>query len=99
MNMNENGDIRWQNLVALSAPTFAGDASPPYGFTTRFLAQLHAETRQRELVERIGARALFASLAMLVATLALSLGVDRFNRGDLEPGLRSIVQVEDIPVS
>ncbi len=97
MNEFENG--RWQNLVALSASSFAGELTPPYGFVTRTLAELRAETRQRELVERIGLRALFASLAILLATVGLTIGATYVNRGDLEPGLGNIVQVENVPVS
>lgn len=97
--MNQNEDLHWQRLLALSAPTFAAETTPPYGFTTRFLAQLRAETRQRELFERIGVRAIFASIGMLVLTLGFSVGVKYLGRTDLEPGLRGIVQVENVPVS
>jgi hypothetical protein len=90
----------WRNLVALSAPAFAAtDERPPYGFTTRVVAQLGAETRQRELMERTGLRALFASLAILLLTGALTLGVRQMDRSDLEPGLRGILQAANIPLS
>jgi hypothetical protein len=97
--MNDKEDMQWLNLVALSAPTFALDPTPPYGFTTRFLAQYRTETRQRELVERIGMRALFASLGLLLLAAAVNFGVDYSQRADLEPGLPGLVQVENMRVS
>jgi hypothetical protein len=93
-------DSHWQNLVALSAPAFAGaDDAPPYGFTTRVLARLKTENRQRELMERIGMRALFASLVILLLTGAVTLGVSHGDRGDFEPGLRGIIQAANVPIS
>jgi hypothetical protein len=97
--MNDNFDKHWQQLVALSAPTFRGDTAPPYGFTTSMLARLRDESREIELVERIGLRAVFASLAMLLLALGVTFGASYLNRGDLEPGLKSIVQVENVAVS
>jgi hypothetical protein len=97
--MNELEDTHWKNLLAMSSPAFAGEAHPPYGFTTRTLARLREETRQLETAERIGLRAVFASLFLLLLTVVGTLGVDQLNRGDLEPGLRSIVQVENVPLS
>jgi hypothetical protein len=97
--MNTTEDTRWKNLLATGAPAFAGDAEPPYGFITRTLARLREENRQRDLMERIGLRALFASLAVLAAAAILNVLVDHSVRGDLEPGLRGIVQVENVPLS
>jgi hypothetical protein len=97
--MNEQDDVRWQNLLTMSAPTFAGEEMPPYGMVTRTLARLREETRQRELVERIGLRALFASLGILGLTAAATLGAGYFDGSDLEPGLNSFVQVENVQVS
>ena len=97
--MNEENLSRWHNLLALSAPTFAGDDTPPYGFATRIVARLHAEVYQQELVERIGLRAFFAALGLLLLTAGLTFTLDESNRGDLEPGLKSIAQVEDVQFS
>jgi hypothetical protein len=97
--MNESENVRWQNLLSLSASTFTGEETPPYGFTTRFLAQLRAENQQRELVERIGLRALFASLGVLLLAALVTLGVDHQSQGDLEPGVRNILQVDNIQLS
>jgi len=53
-----------------------------------------------EVAERIGMRALFASLFVLVLAAGITLRMDYLDRGDdLEPGLRGIVQVENVPVS
>ena len=98
--MNDHENQLWQKLVALSAPTYAGDESVPYGFTTRFLADWRAgESRQCELVERIGFKALFASLGLLLLAVTAHFGVRYLNHSDLEPGLRGIVQIENIQVS
>jgi hypothetical protein len=97
--MNEQQDLRWKNLAALSAPACAGDVVPPYGMVTSTLARLRAETRQTEMAERIGLRALFASLAILVCTAAVTVGISSRESSDLEPGLKNIVQVENVPLS
>ncbi len=97
--MNEPENTRWHNLIALSAPTFTGDDAPPYGFVTSTMARLREETRQVELAERIGMRALFASLALLFITAMVTLGLQYHDRSDLEPGLRGIVQVENVQLS
>jgi hypothetical protein len=97
--MNEHDMERWHNLVAMSAPSFAGDMTPPYGFMTKTLADLRAENRQLAVAERIGLRALFAALAVLFATAALTFGMAHLSRSDPEPGLRTIVLVENVPIS
>jgi hypothetical protein len=97
--MNLNEDEKWQGLLLRSAPTFAGEAAPPYGFITGVLAQLRAEKRQQEEFERIGWRALLASLAALAIAATVTLSVDFRDRGDFEPGVRSLVQLENIQVS
>ncbi len=96
--MNKH-DQHWQNLVALSAPTFTGDDAPPFGFATRMLARLRDESRQREAVERVGFRALFVSIAVLAVTTGALVAFDSLDRGDLEPGVSSLVQVDNVPVS
>ena len=90
---------RWKNLLALSAPTFANEAVPPFGFTTSLLARLREQDRDMEQAERIGVRALFASLGALVLAAILAFSASRVNHNDIEPGLRSIVQVENVPLS
>lgn len=94
-----NEDIRWQQLVALSAPTFLGVTNPPYGFTTATLARLREESRQTAMIERIGLRAIFASLGMLVLAAGILEGARYMTTSDLEPGLNNIVQVENVAVS
>ena len=100
MNMNTNEDKKWAGLLLRSAATFAGEAVPPYGFATGTLARLRAETRQMEEIERIGWRALLASLAALVIAATVTLGLSYADRGtDFDPGVRSLVQMENIQVS
>jgi hypothetical protein len=103
MNIRSKGsseDEKWQGLLLRSAPTFTGEDAPPYGFITRTVARLRAESRQQEEIERIGWRALLASLAVLAIAATVALSVN-FNdpAGDFEPGVRSLVQMENIQVS
>ncbi|MEJ0000002.1 MAG: hypothetical protein WDO13_13005 [Verrucomicrobiota bacterium] len=89
MNPNETNDP-WLDLLACSAPTFAGEAAPPYGFTTRVLGELHAQRRQQQEVERIGWRALLASLGALAVAAALTVVMNQQQKGtDFDPGVRS----------
>jgi hypothetical protein len=98
--MNTREDEKWLGLLQRSTPTFAGEAVPPYGFVTGTLARLRAESCQREEIERIGWRALLASLAALVLAATFSLGMSHSDRGsDFEPGVRGFVQMENLQVS
>jgi hypothetical protein len=100
MNMNSKEDEKWQGLLRRSAPTFAGEAGPPYGFVTGTLARLRAEGGQQEEFERIGWRALLASLAALAVAATVTLSVNFRDRGgDFEPGVNSAVQMENIQLS
>ena len=95
-----NTDEKWRGLLLRSAPTFTGEAEPPYGFVTGALARLRAEKGQQEAIERIGWRALLASLAALVVAATVTLSVSLSDRGgDFEPGVKSLVQMENIPIS
>ncbi len=98
--MNKTENQTWHKLLGLSAPTFTGEAIPPYGFVTSTMAGLRAQRMQVEEFERIGWRALLASLAALAvaATLTVTL-TPRNNSGDFDPGVRSLIQMEDISVS
>ena len=59
------------------------------------------EMRQQQDAERIGWRALVASFVTLVgaAVVAVTVSFSQPSSSDLEPGMRSIVQVENIPLS
>jgi len=98
--MNEIENEKWQKLLAMSAPTFAGETTPPFGFVTSTLAGLRAQNSQVQEIERIGWRALLASLAALAiaATLTFTLG-GHDNSNDFDPGVRSLVQMQNISVS
>jgi hypothetical protein len=99
MNPNEP-ETFWMNLLAQSAPTFAGEAEPPYGFVTGTLASLRAEGRQQREFERIGWRALLASLVALGVAAALTLTVSlQDQHTDLDPGVRGLVQMDNLPYS
>jgi len=100
MNPNSKEDEKWQCLLQQSAPTFAGTAEPPYGFVTSILARLRTENGQQAEMERIGWRALLASLAALVIAVTVTLGMSYSDRGsEFEPGVRGFVQMENVQVS
>jgi hypothetical protein len=99
MTESNHEDLIWQNLLSASAPTFHAETIPPYGFMTQAMARLMAEKGQRDLMERIGIRAIFASLAVVVLTLGVTLIAQAEDRGQLEPGMKNVLQVENVPVS
>jgi hypothetical protein len=99
MNTNDP-ETTWKNLLAQSATTFEPELAPPYGFVTNTLAALRAEQRQERECERIGLRALWASLAALGVAAAVTLTVNLHqDNSDFDPGVRSLVQVENLPYS
>jgi len=99
-DMNSKEDQIWQGLLARANPTFAGESEPPYGFVTSTLARLGAEKRQQQDLERIGWRALLASLAALAIAATVTLSLNYMNPGnEFEPGVRSLVQMENFQVS
>jgi hypothetical protein len=98
--MNTREDEKWQRLLLRSASTFAEDPAPPFGFVTGTTARLWSEMRQQEEFERIGWHALLASLAALVLAATVTFGLDsRDNQTDFDPGVRSLIQVENIQAS
>jgi hypothetical protein len=98
--MKTREDEKWQGLLLLSGSTFAGESTPPYGFVTGTLARLRAENRQQEQFERIGWRALLASLAALVIAAALTFSSNyRDGVNDFDPGVSSLLQMENVQVS
>jgi hypothetical protein len=98
--MTNTEDEKWQRLLLRSTPTFTGEDTPPYSFVTSTIARLRAENSQQEELERIGWRALLASLCALaiaaVVTFSLNSGD---SNSDFEPGFRGLVQMENIQVS
>jgi hypothetical protein len=92
-------DEAWPNLLRAAAPAYAApDDAPPLGFTTRVAARLRAQDREREQLEKIGWRALLASLAILLLTAGVALGLSE-RPGDLEPGLSGLLQGATEPLS
>jgi hypothetical protein len=64
------------------------------------LAAQRAESRQQREFERIGLRALWASFAALGVAAAVTLTVNLHqDNTDFDPGVRSLVQVENLPYS
>jgi len=96
---NPAEDQKWHALLMRSTPTFAGEATPPFGFLTSTLARLKAEKRERDLLERIGLRALFSSLAVLVAVVGFSIGIQLQDRLDFDPAIKSLIMADDVPIS
>ena len=98
--MTPTDDQKWQQLLKMSASTFAAEPAPPYGFITSTLARLQTEKRQTEVLERIGWRALLASLGVLTVAAVLTFSLDGQDpRTDFDPGVRSLVQMENVPIS
>jgi hypothetical protein len=100
MNMENQSppDEKWQALLARSNPTFAGDTSLPFGFLTSTLARLKVE-KEREVLERIGFRSLFAAMAILVAVAGVSVGMQLQSHTDFDPAVKSLLQADDVPIS
>lgn len=95
-----NHDDTWVALLRGSGSTFEAEPAPPYGFVTSTIARLNAEKGQQEAVERVGWRALLASFAALAIAAMVTLAVSHPDRSnDFEPGVRSIVAVDNVPVS
>ena len=97
--MSTKEDNLWASLLAQSAPTFTGDAEPPYGLATRVMAGVREEKRQQDALERIGLRAIFASLAVVACTAVLTIGFQMGDSEDLDPGVKSLALVEKLQVS
>jgi anti-sigma-K factor RskA len=97
--MNTREDEKWQLLLSHSLPAFAGEAEPPYGFVTATLGRLRSEKRQREELERVGWRALFASLATLAAVVAITAGLQLQDRNEPDPGVKSMIEMDNESVS
>ena len=99
--MKSKEDQAWENLLRAGAPTFAGEGAPPFGFVTSTLAQMRAARNQQRELERVGWRALWASVATvaLVAVLTVGLQWQNQGQGDLYPGMRNIIEVGNVPVS
>jgi len=94
-----NEDTAWKALLAGSSSTFTGDATPPYGFVTSLTTRLRAEKGQQEELERIGWRALLASFGVLAVAVAITVGLNLAESNEFDPGVRGVVQVENIQVS
>src|SRR5271170_2611770 len=99
MNHQIPEDEKWLALLAGASSTFAGEASPPYGFATRALARLKAEKRDGELMERIGLRSLCFALVLLGVVGVSSLLWENHVRTDFDPGVRNLILADKIPIS
>ena len=91
---NHPQDDKWRQLLARSGPTFAAETEPPYGFVTSTLARLRNESREQEVMERIGLRALLASFVILLVTAGFVWM--QFQDGlEMEPGVNSLIRAHD----
>jgi hypothetical protein len=97
--MNNLHDEKWHRLLACSEPTFQAEVTPPYGFITAAMGKLRSEQRQQQEIERIGWRALLASLAALIIAATVTFSTYQDPSSDFEPGVKGLVQMENIPVS
>jgi len=95
--MKSKEDMMWESLLAKSAPAFAGEATPPYGLTTRILSAVREQQQQQAAWERMGLRAIFASLAAVVGIALLTFV--RHDPDDLDPAVKSVALVENVQVS
>ena len=95
--MKSKEDMMWESLLAKSALTYTGEATPPYGLTTRILALVRDQKQQEAVWERVGRRAIFASLAAVVGIALLTFV--RHDSDDLDPAVKSVALVENVQVS
>jgi hypothetical protein len=95
--MKSKEDMMWENLLAKSAPTFTGEPTPPYGLTTRILAAVRDQQQEVAIWERVGRRAILASLAAVVGIALLTFV--RHDSDDLDPAVKSVALVENVQVS
>jgi len=100
LNENSSADRAWRRLLdaASAAPAFAGEPEPPFGFVTSTLARLRAGYAERQELEKLGRWAVLASLSALACLVLLSVGLHLQDRNELDPGLRSLVQVENFQI-
>ena len=92
-------DHVWESLLAHSRPAFAGDTDVPFGLSTRVLAALRDQQRQQAGWERTGRRAIFASLAAVLSLALVTFIATKHESEDVDPGVQSMVLVENVQVS
>ncbi len=95
--MNTREDNTWKSLLAQSATTFDGDMTPPLGLATRVLAGLSEKRVQEAAWERIGLRAIFASLMAVVVMTVVTFA--QVGHDDADAPVRSLAQLENVQVS
>jgi uncharacterized membrane protein len=95
--MNTQEDNVWKSLLAQSAPTFAGAMTPPLGLAARVLAQTRDARVQEAAWERVGLRAILASLAAVGVLAAVTLS--SWHRDDVDVPVRGLAAIEDMQVS
>jgi anti-sigma-K factor RskA len=98
--MSLREDQTWSALLAKGAPAFAGETEPPFGLATRVLASARRQQSQQDASERLGLRAIFASLAMVAVAAALTASLHfGADRDDTDPVIRSLAVAENVQVS
>ncbi len=68
---------------------------------TGMLAQLRQEQQQEQQLGRLCWRAILASLAALVVSVGVTISVHRHfsHAGDFDPGMRGLIQMENVQAS
>lgn len=97
--MKTREDHVWESLLLQSAPAFAGETVPPFGFSTHMLAGLRDQQREEAAWERTGLRAIFASLAAVAGLALVTLAVTKHESDDIDPAVQSMALVEHVQVS
>ncbi len=96
--MKTKEDRVWESLLAQSAPAFAAETTPPFGLATRVLAGVRDERQQVATWDRVGRRAIWASLTAVLIMGAVTMA--RHERhDDVDPTVRNLALVENVPVS
>ncbi len=95
--MNTREDDIWKSLLTQSAPSFAGDLTPPLGLAARILAGAREERVKEAAWERIGLRAILASLAAVVVMTVVT--VANVHRDDVDVPVRGFAALEEMQVS
>lgn len=94
--MKTREDNVWTLLLAQSAPTFLGNATPPLGLAARVLAGAREARVQEEAWERVGLRAILASLAAVAVLTAVTLS--SWHRDDVDVPVRGLAALEHVQV-
>jgi hypothetical protein len=97
--MKTKEDFVWESLLAQSAPAFAAETTPPFGLTTRVLAAVREERQQAAAGDRVGRRAIWASLIAVLVLGAVTVARHQPRQDDVDLPVRNLALVENVQVS